>query len=109
MVIEENKHSVSFRLDRKLYMNFKDKCKVNKQTATQVLESLILDYLQFPDKDKQDLMIQLRKDFLAIAKDSNKVLTENLDIYLDKIKTLEKELMMKKGEVEALRRMLKDN
>ncbi|BAQ66466.1 hypothetical protein GM3709_3231 [Geminocystis sp. NIES-3709] len=74
-----------------------------------MLESLIFDYLQFPDKDKQDLIKQLRKDFLAIAKESNKILTENLEVYLDKIKTLEKENMMQKGEIEVLRRMLKEN
>lgn len=105
---EENpKISVSFRIERKLYENFKDRCKADRQTATQVLETLIFDYLQFPNKDKENILNQLRQEFLGIAKESNKVILENLSVYTERIKFLEKELMMKQGEVEVLRRMLR--
>lgn len=100
------KISVSFRIERKMYENFKDKCKADKQTATQVLEALIFDYLQFPNKDKENILNQLRQEFLEIAKESNQVILQNLSVYTDRIKSLEKELMMKKGEVEILRQML---
>lgn len=106
--MDNNKIAVSYRLDRKLYENFKDRCKAENRTCTQVLETLIFDYLQFPDEHKENVVKELREEFLEIARESNKILSQNTKIYLEKIEQLERDLIFREGEVQTLKSLLQD-